>query len=46
MLRFDGSDLMPKAIGSDVFWTEMVKWENGQSSQQTADNIEASWPKS
>jgi alpha-glucoside transport system substrate-binding protein len=46
VLRFDGSDLMPKSIGSDVFWKEMVKWENGQSSQQTADNIEAAWPKS
>ena len=33
VLRFDGSDLMPKAVGSDVFWNEMVKWENGQSSQ-------------
>ena len=37
---------MPKSIGSDVFWKEMVKWENGQSSKQTADNIEAAWPKS
>ena len=46
VLRFDGSDLMPKSIGSDVFWKEMVKWANGQSSQQTADNIEAAWPKS
>lgn len=46
VLRFDGSDLMPKAVGSDTFWKEMVKWEGGQSSQQTADNIEASWPKS
>ncbi len=46
VLRFDGSDVMPKVVGSGTFWTEMVKWENGQSSQQTADNIEASWPKS
>ena len=46
VLRFDGSDLMPKAVGSDSFWKEMVKWENGQDSQTTADNIEKSWPKS
>ncbi len=46
VFRFDGSDVMPKAVGSGSFWTEMVKWESGQSSQQTADNIEASWPKS
>lgn len=46
VFRFDGSDVMPKAVGSGTFWTEMVKWENGQSSKETADNIEASWPKS
>ena len=45
VFRFDGSDLMPKAVGSGTFWTEMVKWQNGQSSQATADAIEASWPK-
>jgi alpha-glucoside transport system substrate-binding protein len=45
VLRFDGSDLMPKEVGSGTFWTEMVKWENGQDSQTTADNIEKSWPK-
>ena len=36
---------MPKEVGSGTFWTEMVKWENGQDSQTTADNIEKSWPK-
>ena len=45
IFRFDGSDLMPKAVGSDSFWNEMVKWQNGQSSQATADAIEATWPK-
>ncbi len=45
VFRFDGSDLMPKAVGSGTFWTEMVKWQNGESSQATADAIEASWPK-
>jgi alpha-glucoside transport system substrate-binding protein len=45
VFRFDGSDLMPKAVGSGTFWTEMVKWENGQSSKATADAIEKSWPK-
>ena len=46
VFRFDGSDLMPKAVGSGTFWSELIKWENGQSSKETADNIEASWPKS
>jgi len=45
IFRFDGSDLMPKAVGSDSFWKEMVKWQNGQSSQATVDAIEATWPK-
>jgi len=45
VFRFDGSDLMPKAVGSGTFWSELIKWENGQSSKETADNIEASWPK-
>ncbi|HYP46931.1 MAG TPA: ABC transporter substrate-binding protein [Propionibacteriaceae bacterium] len=45
VFRFDASDLMPKAVGSGTFWTEMVKWENGQSSKATADAIEKSWPK-
>jgi alpha-glucoside transport system substrate-binding protein len=46
VFRFDASDVMPKVIGSDVWWKEMVSWLNGQSSKQTADNIEAKWPKS
>ncbi len=46
VFRFDASDLMPKGVGSGTFWTEMVKWMNGQSTQQTVDAIEQSWPKS
>jgi alpha-glucoside transport system substrate-binding protein len=46
VFRYDGSDLMPKEVGSGTFWTGMVKWMNGQSSKETVDAIEASWPKS
>lgn len=46
VFRFDGSDLMPAAVGSGSFWTEMVKWQSGQSTQDTLDAIEASWPAS
>lgn len=46
VFRFDASDLMPAEVGSGSFWSEMVKWENGQSSQDTLDAIEASWPDS
>lgn len=44
VFRFDGSDLMPKEVGSGTFWTGMVQWMSGQSSQQVTDAIEASWP--
>lgn len=44
VIRYDASDLMPKEVGSGTFWTEMVKWISGESSQQTADAIEKSWP--
>ena len=46
VFRYDGSDSMPKEVGSGTFWTEMVKWENGQDTKTTVDNIENSWPKS
>ncbi len=46
VFRFDGSDLMPKEVGSDSFWTGMVDWLSGASSQETLDAIEESWPTS
>ena len=46
VFRFDGSDLMPKEVGSGTFWTGMVDWISGESSQDTLDAIEASWPQS
>ena len=44
--RFDGSDLMPGAVGADSFWKGIVAWVGGQSTQATVDAIEASWPAS
>jgi alpha-glucoside transport system substrate-binding protein len=41
--RFDGSDLMPGAIGAGAFWTGMVDFVNGKSAQETADQIQAAW---
>ncbi|HMS95539.1 MAG TPA: ABC transporter substrate-binding protein [Tabrizicola sp.] len=43
--RFDGSDLMPGAVGAGTFWTGMVDYSGGKSAQEVADAIEASWPK-
>jgi alpha-glucoside transport system substrate-binding protein len=46
-LRFDGSDLMPAAVGSSSFWTEMTEWiAADKPDQQVLDAIEASWPAS
>jgi alpha-glucoside transport system substrate-binding protein len=43
--RFDGSDLMPGAVGAGTFWTGMVDYVGGKSAQEVADQIQASWPK-
>jgi alpha-glucoside transport system substrate-binding protein len=44
--RFDASDLMPAAVGSGSFWTEMVNYmKNGPSYLDTAlANVQKSWP--
>ncbi|MEL6309215.1 MAG: ABC transporter substrate-binding protein [Chloroflexota bacterium] len=45
--RFDGSDLMPGAIGAGAFWTGMVDYVNSDGSpeaaQEVADAIEETW---
>ncbi len=44
--RFDGSDLMPAAVGAGSFWKEMTAWvAENKSDQAVLDAIEASWPK-
>jgi alpha-glucoside transport system substrate-binding protein len=46
-LRFDGSDLMPAAVGTSSFWTEMTEWiASDKPDQDVLDAIEASWPTS
>ncbi len=45
VVRFDGSDLMPAAVGAGTFWTEATAVVNGDETVKEAlDNIEASWP--
>lgn len=41
--RFDGSDLMPGAIGAGTFWTGMVDFVGGSSATEVADAIQESW---
>jgi alpha-glucoside transport system substrate-binding protein len=45
VFRFDGSDMMPAAVGSNSFWKQATSWITGQSTKDTVDKIEASWPK-
>lgn len=44
--RFDGSDLMPGAVGAGSFWTEMVNYvqRGGEDLDTALQNIDASWP--
>jgi alpha-glucoside transport system substrate-binding protein len=41
--RFDGSDLMPGAIGAGAFWTAMVDFVGGASAQEVADRVQDTW---
>ncbi|KJZ20023.1 ABC transporter substrate-binding protein [Loktanella sp. S4079] len=41
--RFDGSDLMPGAVGAGSFWTGMVDYTGGKDAGEVAADIQASW---
>ncbi len=43
VFRFDGSDLMPGAVGTGSFWKGMVNYSGGQSAAGVADAIQKSW---
>ncbi|TPE52254.1 ABC transporter substrate-binding protein [Amaricoccus solimangrovi] len=40
---FDGSDLMPGAIGAGAFWTGMVDFVGGASAEDAATKIQNAW---
>jgi alpha-glucoside transport system substrate-binding protein len=44
--RFDGSDLMPGAVGAGSFWTGMVDFVSaeGENLNEVMQTIDASWP--
>jgi alpha-glucoside transport system substrate-binding protein len=44
VFRYDASDAMPKEVGSGTFWTGMVDWLGGESSEAVTTAIEKSWP--
>ncbi|MBE0414674.1 ABC transporter substrate-binding protein [Yoonia sp.] len=41
--RFDGSDLMPGAIGAGAFWTGMVDYAGGKPAAEVAKGVQDSW---
>lgn len=41
--RFDGSDLMPKSVGSDSFWKGIVDWVDGDSTESVLKTIQAGY---
>ena len=41
--RFDGSDLMPGAIGAGSFWTGMVDYVGGESAEDAAKASQDQW---
>ncbi len=44
VLRFDGSDLMPGAVGTGAFWSGMVDYVDGQDLTTVLDHMDAAWP--
>ncbi|WP_198805263.1 ABC transporter substrate-binding protein [Leptolyngbya sp. BL0902] len=44
VLRFDGSDLMPGAVGTGAFWSGMVDYVDGQDLTRVLADIDAAWP--
>lgn len=41
--RFDGSDLMPGAIGAGAFWTGMVDYAGGTPAADVAASVQDAW---
>ena len=45
VFRFDGSDLMPAAVGTSSFWTGMVDWVVGtRTTDEVLSFIDSTYP--
>lgn len=44
VVRFDGSDMMPGAVGTGTFWTGMTNYVGGSDVEIVLEDIQASWP--
>ncbi|WP_041832475.1 ABC transporter substrate-binding protein [Actinoplanes sp. N902-109] len=45
VFRFDGSDQMPAAVGSNAIFKQLTSWVTGQDTKTTVNNVENAWPK-
>jgi len=45
IVQFDGSDMMPSAVGTGTFWTGIVDFAQGASAEEVTKEIDATWPK-
>ncbi|SEN42502.1 maltose-binding protein/trehalose-binding protein/sucrose-binding protein [Gemmobacter aquatilis] len=41
--RFDGSDLMPGAVGAGIFWTGMIDYTGGKEAAAVGAEIQKTW---
>ncbi|MEO0768948.1 MAG: carbohydrate ABC transporter substrate-binding protein, partial [Cyanobacteria bacterium J06649_4] len=44
VIRFDGSDLMPAAVGTGTFWSAMMSFAEGESAENIVQQIDDTWP--
>lgn len=44
IIRFDGSDTMPGAVGTGSFWTGVTSYVGGADLDTVLQDIQASWP--
>ncbi|MEM9004980.1 MAG: ABC transporter substrate-binding protein [Cyanobacteria bacterium P01_F01_bin.86] len=44
VVRFDGSDMMPGAVGTGTFWTGITSYVGGTDVETVLEDIENSWP--
>ncbi|HBB36055.1 MAG TPA: ABC transporter substrate-binding protein [Cyanobacteria bacterium UBA8803] len=44
VIRFDGSDMMPGAVGTGTFWTGIVDYVGGKDVDSVLKTINESWP--
>lgn len=45
VFRYDGSDVMPKEVGSDAFWKAMVEFQDGtKTAEEVTAEMWQAWP--